>query len=277
MFFCNDILNCGEYWSSPKHYYQDFNKYSLNSIENLDHNIEINSHAIFSGAAINNRSSLKKINLLKENSGIRLIAWGAGFNQFDLSNTGNLIHNIDEVKLVKKNTIKYFDLLGIRDFNLGFDYHWIPCASCLHPYFVKYRKTAPLKKVCVYYDHKKLFKVLDVLRYDYFSNDGVDLESKLEFLSNYEYIVTNSYHGAYWGLLLNRKVICLPVKSSLLNFHSPPFFLSNKEFKLINVNGKKEKLKFSNGTFDKCKNYPDFYDKCIEINYDFKKRVKEII
>lgn len=276
MFVCNDILNCGEYWSSPKLYFSDFNKYSFVDIDGLSQNIEINKFVIISGEAINNEKFLKEIHLLKKENDIKLIAWGAGFNKIDLSKIGNLIHNIDRVKLVKKNPVKYFDLIGIRDFELSFNYHWVPCASCLLPYILKFRKTTPKKKVGVFYEDKK-FKVFNVLSFDYLSSEGVEIENKLQFLSNYEYIITNSYHGAYWAMLLNRKVICLPIKSSLFNFQSPPFFLDNKNFKLVQMEQEKEKIKINNNVFDQCSNYPEFYEKCVDANYEFQKDVKNII
>ena len=91
---------------------------------------------------------------------------------------------------------------------------------------------------------------------DCMSNYGTNLEEKLNFLSQYEFIITNSYHGVYWSQLLNKKVLCYPVKSSLLNFLYEPSFI----FKNI-----------TNDILESCKNYPDFFDLCIDANMSLKK------
>ena len=105
-------------------------------------------------------------------------------------------------------------------------------------------------------------KISGIENENFMSNYGIDLDEKLNFLSNYEYIITNSYHGVYWAQLLNRKVLCFPVKSSLFNFSHKPIFING----IIN-----------NNLLDACKNYPNFLEECIEANLKFRKRVKELI
>lgn len=104
--------------------------------------------------------------------------------------------------------------------------------------------------------------ILGIDTLDYMSNFGTNLEEKLNFLSEYEFIITNSYHGVYWSQLLNKKVLCYPVKSSLLNFLCEPNFI------ITNI---------TNDILDSCKNYPDFLDLCINANISFKNKVKEYI
>ena len=85
-------------------------------------------------------------------------------------------------------------------------------------------------------------------------NSGNDINIKLKFLSNYEYIITNTYHGVYWSQLLNKKNICVPFKSSVLNFkHKPHFALQN----------------ISDKDFEETKNYPNYLEECRNINKKF--------
>ena len=56
-------------------------------------------------------------------------------------------------------------------------------------------------------------------------NTGRDIAAKLAFLARYETIVTNSYHGVFWGTLLGRKVVCVQFKNGLFSFrHAPAYF-----------------------------------------------------
>jgi len=49
------------------------------------------------------------------------------------------------------------------------------------------------------------------------TNNGYDLESVIQFLSTGEFVITNSYHGAYWAQLLGRKVISSSWSTKFLN------------------------------------------------------------
>ncbi|MDA5092609.1 hypothetical protein O2N63_00710 [Aliiroseovarius sp. KMU-50] len=53
-------------------------------------------------------------------------------------------------------------------------------------------------------------------------NHGGTLDETLEFLASGATIVTNSYHGVYWGMCLGRRVLCLPYSSKFEGFLIPP-------------------------------------------------------
>lgn len=93
----------------------------------------------------------------------------------------------------------------------------------MHPLFDKYIDN-PKKNVFGIYEHKDV--PLDVKGIDIpkFTNFGSNLESKLSFISGCEFIITNTYHGAYWATLCRCKVIVIPFKSSLLSFRHKPIF-----------------------------------------------------
>jgi hypothetical protein len=50
------------------------------------------------------------------------------------------------------------------------------------------------------------------------SPSGANFEDYIEFLATGEYVVTNAYHGAYWGALLGKKVVIFEPFSSK-HFH----------------------------------------------------------
>src|SRR5690606_21033089 len=97
--------------------------------------------------------------------------------------------------------------------------------SAMHVLFDKYRDKAPTKTVGYYqHKHSRFGAHGDGL---IMTNNGDDLESKLSFIADHEYIVSNTYHGVYWATLLNRKVLCLPFKSGLFSFKHKPLYVSN--------------------------------------------------
>ncbi len=279
MFIKNFNNNCGDYWSSPQFYFSDFKDYPTTELKNVDQNTNLKNFVILGGGPLGVKSIMDKILLLKTNNQIKLICWGVGFNEFDFLKLGKLITTIDQLKKVKENYFKDFDLIGLRDADIKkFKYFWVPCTSCLNPYFIKFHKTSSIKKIGVYYHHDLKFFVNGVLDEDYLSNEGTDIEEKIEFISRYEYIITNSYHGVYWAQLLKKKVICLPFKSSLFRFPTPPIFLRYDNFKLIiDKKSNKQTFKIKDDVFEQCIVDPDFLDKSIVANYDFYKKVKEII
>jgi len=44
----------------------------------------------------------------------------------------------------------------------------------------------------------------------------------IEFLSSGSVVVTNSYHGTYWGMCLGRRVLCIPFSHKFAHFPSNP-------------------------------------------------------
>jgi hypothetical protein len=53
------------------------------------------------------------------------------------------------------------------------------------------------------------------------------IKDVLTFLGSGNVVVTNSYHGVYWGTLLRRQVVCIPYSSKFYNFKYPPAYSIN--------------------------------------------------
>ncbi len=127
------------------------------------------------------------------------VGWGLGNNMVTDTVTGF----VPKAKLSWPTYADQFDLLGVRDY--GSKYRWVPCASCLHPAF---SIDIPTAHEIVVYEHKRV--PLNISGFPRMKNDGNRIDRSLEFLRSGELILTNSYHGAYWGHLLGQRVIAFP-------------------------------------------------------------------
>jgi hypothetical protein len=70
------------------------------------------------------------------------------------------------------------------------------------------RKQYPIKNDVIWFEHKKqLIKSFGSDSIPRFINSGSNIEQTIELLGGATTIITNSYHGAYWGTLLKKRVI----------------------------------------------------------------------
>ena len=93
------------------------------------------------------------------------------------------------------------DMIGIRDEGCG--YELVPCASCLSPLFDEI-KAPTFEKVGYYHYHLGWRPQYHLAQ---MHNHSSNLKNTLQFLASGKRVLTNSYHGAYWGKLLKREVI----------------------------------------------------------------------
>ena len=121
--------------------------------------------------------------------------WGAGFNGDYNKKTRD--------KFPWPDWLVEFDKIGVRDWAQNLD--WYPCASCMHPAL---RKNYTIKNDVIFFEHKKqLLKDFGNESIPRFVNSGSNIEQTIELLGSANVILTNSYHGAYWGTLLKKRVI----------------------------------------------------------------------
>ena len=109
-------------------------------------------------------------------------------------------------------------LSGTRDFKSHDRDFYVPCASCLSPIFSTIN--ASESNGLVVYEHKDRPIPLDLPKR---SNDRRknDFSQVIEFLADSEGVITNSFHGVYWSLLLGKRVALFRPFST--RFHSFPF------------------------------------------------------
>lgn len=121
--------------------------------------------------------------------------WGAGFNGDYNKKTRD--------KFPWPEWLVEFDKIGVRDWAQNLD--WYPCASCMHPAL---RKNYSIKNNVIFFEHKKqLLRDFGKESIPRFVNSGSNVDQTIELLGSANVILTNSYHGAYWGTLLKKQVI----------------------------------------------------------------------
>jgi hypothetical protein len=244
-----DNTNVGDWWSPPGRYFP-FKPSQVVDIINSDQIPNDKEIYIVGGGGLGRpffRDHLER--LKRKDREYKLIAWGIG---------SDIVENKDGI--ISESSIYGKDLLG--DYFDGFDeigtrvYDekkgriWVPCASSMHPAFFHCREKKPTKKIGVFF-HKRVPIDFNLDQQDFLSNDGFNLEEKLDFMSQYEFILTNTYHGVFWATLLNRKVLCMPFKSGLFSFKHKPHYLinfpTNEDYsKAVNYENSLEECRLAN-------------------------------
>lgn len=172
--------------------------------------------------------------------------WGAG-------------HNGDAAQVEYPEELLQYDQVGLRDANTA--YTWAPCASCMHPAL---QKEYSIKNKVIWFEHKKqlikdrMFGSYPIPR---FVNSGNNIEQTIELLGSAETILTNSYHGAYWGTLLGRRVIVVGAWSSKFDLlkHSPKQITIEQDWQ---------------DELDSAPIYKHALDECITATQQFWERIK---
>jgi hypothetical protein len=152
--------------------------------------------------------------------------WGAGHN----AKTNKFKEN---KQLLYPDFLREYDLVGIRDWGQG--YNWVPCASCMHPAFdEEYEITNDV----IWFEHKKqLIKDFGTDPIPRLVNSGNNIAQTIALLGSAKTIVTNSYHGAYWGTLLGRKVVLVEPWSTKFRYfkHMPRIVSEGEDWSEYNI------------------------------------------
>jgi hypothetical protein len=252
-------INIGDMMSFPVDYYNfplETVKLNVTDLENAKHFVD--NYLIWGGGGhyhlpsvdynngvMSGLSVFDKINCKKK------IMWSIGHN----------IHTdtIFDVEMTYPKA-ESFDLVGIRDNKTKYNY--VPCVSCKHPIFDKKFKVE--KEVVVFgHDWIKGFKDLKFPKIAI--NPLFDFEQVIEFLGSAETVIANSYHGAYWSLLLGKKVI-------VNNPHSNKFAQLHENIQFAGVNYRSLKKALADA-----KPVRGFLKKCRDINDDFYQKVLKLI
>jgi hypothetical protein len=121
------------------------------------------------------------------------------------------------------------DLTGIREWSAERQQRgeYVPCASCMHPLF---DESYTVEHDAVLFTNAaaniKTRHPVGNLGLPHMENDQ-PIKDVLTFLGSGNVVVTNSYHGVYWGTLLRRQVVCIPYSSKFYNFKYPPAYSIN--------------------------------------------------
>jgi hypothetical protein len=134
---------------------------------------------IFGGGAIAGRAS-------KYQTPAKKIAWGVGSTRRGVMGPP------------PDHDVRGFELYGSRDYGHG---DWVPCASCMAPEFDNVPD--PVTPFAMY-GHAQLSPMR------WMNNDCMDFARVIAHLATGETVVTSSYHGMYWSLLMGRRVVARP-------------------------------------------------------------------
>lgn len=273
-------INIGDWFSSPLLYF-DFPGFQTEAkdIDDLPQEKLQNQHLILGGGGLLFPRFLEGIQHLKNyREQGQYIFWGVGqqsykdpsltFAQFDY-----------------RPYVESVDLLGIRDYGVGLN--WVPCVSCMHQEFDRPR--VPQHEVVVF-SHKK-FRI-QVPGLPTLTNESMDFRTVLDFLGSGETILTSSFHGAYWGTLLGRKVIAFPFTSKFYGLKHLPVLYPVKKWKQksykLSLFGKTLYQSTDPNWFEcemddwrswlsEGQNYPSSLQECRDRNQDFYQQVLDLL
>lgn len=211
-----DDKNIGDLMSSPFKYF-DFPGFEceVRDIRNVldQSDIQSNQNIIVGGGGLLFERFRPNIKILQSapQIGTRIL-WGAGQQLYGSKK------DLDFQTFNYSAYTEEFDLVGVRDF--GLEIPWIPCVSCMHPAFEQVR--IPSHQYVIFSHKKFQISLPGIPR---MTNEQADMETILDFLGSGETILTSSFHGAYWGTLLGRKVLAFPFSSKFLTLkHQPTLY-----------------------------------------------------
>lgn len=120
-------------------------------------------------------------------------------------------------------------LIGTRDWgDTRFD--WSPCVTCVSPEFDQ--PACEQHDVVAYVHHWRardrgveLPRGIPVME-----NVEEDFAKVIRFIASGKVVMSNSYHGVYWALLLGKKVLCVPYSNKFYNYRIAPGYSTGTDW-----------------------------------------------
>lgn len=112
-------------------------------------------------------------------------------------------------------------MVGSRDYGDA-RYEYAPCVTCMSPLFDLDHSS---QHEVVFYLHKTKSQGLDLkipAGTPVLDNFCASMREAFNFIGSGEVVVSNSYHGVYWALLLGKKVLCLPFSKKFSQYRFDP-------------------------------------------------------
>jgi hypothetical protein len=162
-------------------------------------------HIIFGGGGlIDNSYFEKELNYITNLKPDSIVYWGVGHNKHYDENEPRLFSE-------SKQLLDKSQLWGVRD-NIS-NMNYLPCSSCMHPQ-LKTSAAKPTNNIVIY-EHEHIPLNAESLNgVPKMVNNHNSFEEVINFFNSANFVITNSYHGMYWALLLKKKVIVVSPFSS---------------------------------------------------------------
>ena len=274
-----DARNVGDMKSSPHLYFRfGAEQKSIDVLEagNINDWSKYDAVIVGGGGLLQDKWFMPALTHIRDNFHGKVIVWGAGLNNHFYKETicfapssatrcrlcldwlfGRHRFRVRLISLGCESTLKRdawlnrCDLVGVRDYGTMFD--WVPCVSCMDEGIDQHRQTTPRHPLVVV-DHPDVCRIglRGVPRMSNLNNNFADL---LAFIASGEILLASSYHAAYWGILLGRRVVVVPWSEKFCGFkHSVPACLTQREL---------------NDCISRSRAYPEALSECRQSNLDF--------
>ncbi len=227
-----DFHNPGDVWSGPYHYIHTpglimdlFNPVPVSEIKTL---------IVGGGAILCNNRMINNLKKMLDTYDFKFkVFWGGG------------------VTLSEETTeiLKRFDFVGCRDYDNGLNF--LPCPSIMHP-SLKQKNIS--NKDFLIIDHWKRNPIEFPKSHTRIKNRFISVDDLINQISLHNYIITSSYHAAYWGIVLGKKVIVITNE----NFEKFTFKQN------ISI-----EQKWEDRFLEMASNYNDAYEECLVLNTNF--------
>lgn len=197
--------NVGDWISSPYYYFRDyFFQYTCilhSQWAVLWHEIERDDIVIFGGGGIlDNSDELNRIlNQLIEKCD-NVIIWGAGTHRYN----ENSIFGRQPVSV--KINYDRAAIVGVRDFEHPSGLPYLPCVSCMNPAFCTLQRQVPITRT-VGAIKSALEESFDIKSLPSWVTNAEPIGTIVKYILSSQIIITSSYHGAFWSMLMGKKVI----------------------------------------------------------------------
>lgn len=182
-------FNVGDTWCGPEHYF-DF----LKGVPVKRPQDYTPGDAIFGGGGLFH-TGFETFMEQARDSGCKTAIWGAGMNRGG------------RAKIEYPEWFSKFALVGMRDY--GNPWEYVPCPSCLNRGINMAMSRRPAWDAVIYEaSDKPPIRDLIGAHYPAWNNARhSDMLGALTFLALGKLVVTNSFHGAYWAMIMGRKVM----------------------------------------------------------------------
>lgn len=248
--FRADSTNVGDWYCPPFRYLPLYTQQQID-IYNIKDELPSSPILLIGGGGLIS-PSFPQLQKLVQAKNKLTIGWGIGHNMIvDKKPLGY----IPPCELKFPDYINDFGLLGIRDYTEK--YTWTPCASCFYEGF---NKQYQAKHEIIVYEHKRV--PLGIEGFPLMTNEGNNITKILAFLGSGNVIITNSYHGAYWAILLGKRVVVIPFSSKCYGF--------KYQIPSCKPNGWKKQI-------NKTECHPNALSECRQANLDFFYKVERLL